>query len=345
MCHLLYSAPGTIVPESHLINAALANQDGYGWAMVSDGALTVHKTMDADESIQTFLTARAANPQAHMLWHSRWSTGGGTDDKGNPTLAGVHPFYVGRDKLTVVAHNGYLSGARPSIGDGRSDTHKFAQSLLPGWGHLDQDGVQRKVANFCGSSNKLVILTANAAKYEKVVYLVNQSQGTWDKDSGVWHSNYDHESFRSYSRHGALSTPTSAVKGRNHYYGAWGWDEDDMVAAAAATGKSVQRYGTGDTAPEFGNPALYPGYSDDKPETNWMYVGGERVPVIRCSSCKSEDVMYGFCTECGQCQDCNKSWIDNTCDCHLPSHMRREVKDASVNKWWAGQLTGEDVYN
>lgn len=349
MCHLILSPADTSPTEMQLLNAGQSNPDGYGWAAVIDGEIVMHKTMNLRESVDSFLEARKLHPSVPMLWHARWATHGTTNEYN------VHPFYVGRDKKTVLAHNGVLGEpARPDKDDNRSDTHKFAQSILPGWGHLDQEGVQRKVSGFCGNSNKLVILTANTEKYAKSVYLVNGSLGQWDKDTGCWHSNSDHK----YARYGRGASFHSGM------YAGMGWEDwDDYPVIGRPTASSswvgggyaatrsgvvlnkstgelndiedriraIREQSSGKSVVPYGDGTLFSDHGSTAPGRR-----AKRKPQL-CLVCKGEDLFEDYCLDCGLCQGCGGDLIDGSCQCWLPESIKKQAKNKSEAKWWEAQ--------
>lgn len=188
MCMLSYYPEG-IQPEiSDLYNGADLNPDGHGFAIVTrdratgQSRLTIQKSMDAVDLVREFVRLRRNAPDGPAIFHSRIATSGRVD------ITGCHPFHVGQDTRTVVAHNGILF--KPQEAE-RSDTRVFAEDMLPRMGSLDSQRRIRRIEQFVGKGNKLVILTVNPNR-RRNSYLINPEQGVWTK-SGAWHSNYDYE--------------------------------------------------------------------------------------------------------------------------------------------------------
>jgi len=180
---LSYFPDGVMPVRSHIANGADLNPDGHGYAIVTSGRqLIIRKSMDADELIEDFMHQRRDNLDGPALFHSRIATSGLVD------ITECHPFKVGSDSRTVVAHNGILF--TPPAGSTRSDTHIFAEDMLPRMGSLDHNRGFRAVERFAGRGNKLVILTVNPLR-RRNAYLVNAEAGCWV--AGAWHSNYDYE--------------------------------------------------------------------------------------------------------------------------------------------------------
>lgn len=194
MCMLSYF-PAGIVPETPdaLANGVDLNPDGHGYAIVAGSRLIVRHSMAGTALLDRFMEERAQHPSGPALFHSRISTAGTID------LPNCHPFRIGRDKRTVVAHNGVLpESVQPVKGDRRSDTRIAAQRVLPTkFGHLGYAPNRRSLEKWVGSWNKLAIVTTNPM-YGDSGYLINERSGVWAED-GAWHSNYDYLGGYTYS--------------------------------------------------------------------------------------------------------------------------------------------------
>ena len=184
MCMLCVIPPNVIPSREKLENSALNNPHGFGFAIVipSENRIHVERTMNADTSINRFLEMRGRYPEGYATWHARFATHGTT------TVDNCHPFRVGKDERTYLAHNGILPIVEPQ-GDTRSDTRIFAEDLLPAIGgvaSLDNPQVQNLIEDFTTGS-KVVVLTVHPdAKYQ--CYLFHKEKG-WEDESGVWWSN------------------------------------------------------------------------------------------------------------------------------------------------------------
>lgn len=187
MCILSYLPPNTGVDVEGLFNGGVANPHGHGWAIVAGKEIVTGKSLELAEALDEFAVARELFPEGPALFHSRWAT------HGSVCTDNVHPFLVGRSPLTVVAHNGVLpTSAHPAKGDDRSDTRLFADEILPQrYRRLDRVNVQAALANWCGKFNKLVILTVDP-RYRRSAYIINETAGQWDTETGIWHSNGDY---------------------------------------------------------------------------------------------------------------------------------------------------------
>lgn len=221
MC-ILHYVPDNIAPDRDALrNGALNNPDGHGWAIASpefEHVLVGH-SLSMNEAISDFMDMRSVYMDGPALFHSRWATHGSVKEEN------CHPFYVANDKRTVLAHNGILpADAHPVKGDDRSDTRILADELLTErYAKLDRKGTRRALATWAGRGNKLLILT-NDPKYRRNVYLVNAAAGTWDNETGMWHSNTSY-----------LYAPTwksSAYSWQGKYTAALTEGERGMIGAA-----------------------------------------------------------------------------------------------------------------
>lgn len=185
MCLLSYFPPGVQPDLGQLAAGAAVNRDGYGFAIVEDTTLIIRKSMNSRLLLAEFAQLRQEHPNGPALFHSRMGTGG------LRTVYNCHPFYMGEDKLTVVAHNGVLFGMKRGK---ECDTRAFAGTLLPQWfGKLDHYRLRLTLERWLGRTNKMVVLTANPA-FANSAYLLNEESGHWDDGrdgTGAWHSNSD----------------------------------------------------------------------------------------------------------------------------------------------------------
>jgi len=189
MCILSFMPANVPADITALRNGGLSNPHGHGWALIAKDErgreyIAVGKSMDLETALEDFRVAREEHPGGPALFHSRWATHGSQNEDN------CHPFKVGDSPLTVVAHNGILpASAHPKNGDDRSDTRLFADEILcTRYRRLDKPRAFEALGKFCGTGNKLVILTIDP-RYRRNAYVVNEHLGDWDKDSGIWHSN------------------------------------------------------------------------------------------------------------------------------------------------------------
>ena len=184
MCMLCVVPPHVLPDKDKLINSALNNPHGFGFAIVvpEDKYIISERTMNADESISRFLELRARFPKGYALWHARYAT------HGSNTIENCHPFAVGGDPSTYLGHNGILPVLEWKDLDW-SDTRIFAEDILPAMGGvkaLDNPQLLNMIEDF-STGSKLCVLTVDpAAKHE--CYIIHEDKGSRDT-SGVWWSN------------------------------------------------------------------------------------------------------------------------------------------------------------
>lgn len=184
MCMLCVIPPNVLPSRDKLVNSALNNPHGFGYAIAipKEQRILTFRTMNADECINKFFEDRAKYPENYAIWHARYAT------HGSNTIDNCHPFRVGDDEQTYLAHNGILSVIE-NPKDDRSDTRIFAEDLMPtigGVSALDNPQVWNMLEDFTTGS-KVAFLTVNpTAKHE--LYLLHEEKGTADS-TGVWWSN------------------------------------------------------------------------------------------------------------------------------------------------------------
>lgn len=182
MC-LLTFLPAHVMPDTTaLLNGAAINNDGHGFAIVTPDRLIVRHGLDPEHIVAAFDTLRRQHPQGPALFHSRFSTHGRQHSIDN-----CHPFPVGGDQRTVLAHNGVLPTiVHPAKDDPRSDTRITAEDFLPWFGSLRASRVRRRFERWMTPSNLAVILTVDR-RFKQQAYIFNEEQGIWDGD--IWYSN------------------------------------------------------------------------------------------------------------------------------------------------------------
>ncbi|MGV9823456.1 hypothetical protein [Nocardia xishanensis] len=182
MCLLTYYPPAITPDPVALAYGATANPHGHGYAVIAGRGIIVGHGMDAEPVIAEFTQVRARYPEGPALFHSRYAT------KGIRDIDNCHPFRLGNDSRTVLAHNGTLpKRVHPRAYDPRSDTRIAAEDYLPRqpFGSIDTHRGARGLASWLGSS-KLVILTVDPT-YRHNSYLFGEQAGTWE--DGIWYSN------------------------------------------------------------------------------------------------------------------------------------------------------------
>lgn len=184
MCMLCVIPPNVIPSRDKLENSALNNPHGFGYAIAIPSEARIHtfRTMNADQCINQFFEDRFKYMDGYAIWHARYATHGST------TLDNCHPYRVGSDEQTYLAHNGILSVIE-NPQEKRSDTRIFAEDLLPtigGVASLDNPQVWNMLEDFTTGS-KVAVLTVNPnARHQ--LYLLHEDKGLEDSDK-VWWSN------------------------------------------------------------------------------------------------------------------------------------------------------------
>ncbi|MEV4517868.1 hypothetical protein AB0K00_54025 [Dactylosporangium sp. NPDC049525] len=184
MCLLTYLPAGVLPDTDALHNGTSTNRDGHGFAIVAGDQLVIERGMDGEQVIAAFERARRRHPDGPALFHSRYATHGVTN------LDNCHPFEVGRDVRTVVAHNGILpASVQPRQGDPRSDTRLAAEVYLPQIGGLHLRQTRLRLERWMTPFNKMVLLTVDR-RFKKQGFVLNEASGIWD--DGIWYSNNDY---------------------------------------------------------------------------------------------------------------------------------------------------------
>lgn len=228
MCLLTYIPEGVQPDIAALREGARSNRDGHGFAIVlpEQRKIMIKKNMDIEKLLTEFAQARAAHPQGPALFHSRLTTDGVTGTYNN------HPFHVGGDTRTVLAHNGIFTQARPGKGDIRSDTRIVADSFARKFKLRTEKG-RKRFERWMGTFNKVVVLTVDPS-YDRHGYILNEEKGIWDK--GIWYSNSSFEPWIP-----RVSTWTYSGGARyNGEYGSWYRDAQGVWKWESATKASVR---------------------------------------------------------------------------------------------------------
>ena len=183
MCLLLVASPGSTPKKKDLECSACNNPHGFGYAIIAGDKIITGRGMSAKKVIKEFLEVRKEYPSSHAIFHARYATHGVKNEEN------CHPFMVGKDSQTYLAHNGILD-VEIHASDKRSDTRVFAEDTLPSMGGvkaLDDDNVF-KILSKWSSGSKIAVLTVDPnAKHE--CYIINENAGHWD-NNGIWWSNY-----------------------------------------------------------------------------------------------------------------------------------------------------------
>jgi len=293
MCMITYAPPNTPIDPEAILNGAVVNDDGHGFAMIADGALVVRRGLVAESVLEQFMEMRQRHPDGPALFHSRMATHGGVD-KSN-----IHPFYLGNDRRTVIAHNGVFGDIHVPKGENRSDTRLFAERFLPKRPKMSllTYGGRRKVTKWMGRFNKLVVITTNP-RSRGTSFILNEEAGWWD--GGCWYSNYDYTGHYMYAKKTVSETDSfwdeywqaHLTEEERDYYNRLEADTDDTYRSRYSIEWSDAGYTVTDTR-----------------------ACREDDPLSQCSVCEAYGFVnqYGVCTLCNNCNDCQMSAV--TCQC------------------------------
>lgn len=344
MCLLTYFPEGILPDMNRLENGAISNPDGDGFAIVTDGRIIVQKGLDSDTILERFEEMRKKYPDGPALYHSRIGTAGSL------TEFNCHPFPVGGDTRTVIAHNGILpTAAQPYKGDRRSDTHKLAEFYLPKYrfGAVHTPGGRKQLGKWATAGNKFAILTIDPNITDKggEGFIVNESAGDWI--DGVWYSNNSHDWNSARYLRGAYGygstnyyTGGTVSKGQTTY-GDW-WIDD--------TGTYHWTEGTKPAEVEFSDSQIGSDLlgSYDRGDGSPLDLD----PTRECPGCHAKgqwiEDLPSICGACWTCSSCDGQ-VDE-CVCWLsPGESREDHEAKKANdyvKWWeenadkAGSLSG-----
>jgi hypothetical protein len=312
MC-IVIAGIGTACPTRHqLILSCDNNPDGFGWAIVSEGhegkVLTMDKSMDEKSAIDGFLEAMAELGDSVVAWtfHARIMTHGKT------SLANTHPFFIGDDELSVLAHNGILP---VSIGknDDRSDSKIFAEEYIPAIGGilgLNEKVKSELVEGFVyGSNSKIVVLTAHPdAEYALIIF--GEASGHWGKggQKDIWFSNHSYETEPyNWRTAGAVGNVTTRSIGSTTRY-------DEFTAGGFATDLKGIRANLL-TKRELADAVMYT-----------RCINNGTGPGQMCTGLIAE--FDDICPTCDLCQQCEMDKL--ACQCWQPSMSARERANASA---------------
>lgn len=363
MCLLTFFPEGIQPDTDALLRGSENNSDGHGYAIIINDRITVRKSMTAKPLIEEFANLRKQHPQGPALFHSRIGTGG------TITKSNCHPFKVGGDPRTVVAHNGILpASVQPKKGDPRCDTRIFAQSHLP-YRNLNSTRSRNKLETWL-AGDKLAVLTVNP-NHQQSWYLLNEHLGEWDQD-GVWYSNSSHSLTYGTKAYGYGWYSSNGREWVRQGYGELedGWGAaDEWMARTAVNNKTLECYSdthgihnhlleevqkvcsdgkcyivdSGSSRPEVTGtrtvrttPARILGPPTGDPPMSTHMVGEA------CSGCGAVghvSIVTRFCALCLTCNECggvsednpNTSRNEYPCMCYIPRGMLTDDTAAELD--------------
>jgi hypothetical protein len=190
MCLAIVKPKGIIIPEEHLYNGWLNNNDGAGFACITtEGDFFVHKSLTYEGFIDVYRNAvKDYGNTSDFLIHFRIAS------KGNKTIDNCHPFIIDEDRIII--HNGTLYNINIDKKDTRSDTKVFAEDWLSQLPNNWEDNkiIHFMLEDFITSGSKICMLHRT-----KGIYIFNEDIGV--RVDGIWYSNKSYEEyvpFKSY---------------------------------------------------------------------------------------------------------------------------------------------------
>lgn len=265
MCLLICGLGRDIPTESELSNACANNPDGFGFALVRESGdgleLVSRRSMRAGTLIEEFAREVEDSPTVAWLFHARIATSGAVNEFQS------HPFKVGRDSHSVLAHNGIL----PLVGEnGDSDTAHLARVVVPSMGGvpaLHRSGVFDMFDTWVEDNNSKVAVLSARDDVEFPLLIAGESLGDWRGD--VWFSNDSYRYSYSWTNRDTL---TPAIGG------GWSWDNELYLSGGVRIGGGSQQ--------------LIPGYNSD-------------LVLEACLFCDELQGVGGrLCDNCGACVNC-----------------------------------------
>jgi predicted glutamine amidotransferase len=335
MCLLTFIPAGKYPDLELLESGADNNPDGHGFAIVTDDrqSIIVGRGLNDEDVLAEFAALRSRNMNGPALFHSRIGTAG------LRTTNNCHPFYVGADTRTVLAHNGILPGdAQPAKEDYRSDTRLLAEVLLPKGklGKLISRRGRKRLAAWMGAANKIVVLTVNPA-YRNNAFILNASQGDWV--GGIWYSNPSYKA--NYYRSGW------SQDWKDYDWDSQAYDWEKVTNADGTSTWYARSKETQENFPSFTTAAKkaitdgklvvdaagrMPEQGDIDSAVNRWRAENAELPYAdesdSCLLCGARHSLNAVTGRCGLCKSCNHCGEDESeCLCYLPERERRLAED------------------
>ena len=301
MC-LLTMIPDYVTPDMERFRiAALSNPDGFGFAISTGKTIIKAHSMNFEEVANKFTDLRATH-QGPALFHFRWAT------HGAETLDNCHPFTLGDDPESVMAHNGILPVAIPA-GDRRSDSRVFAEDIMPSIGgitSLDDNDYFAKLALWAAGSKLAFLTVHDDAKFDW--YIINEKDGHWDSD--MWWSNgsYKHAPY---------------VYSTKPYADAIGWSDSwDYGYSKSYSGYSSSTSGVHVATDDYDDEAglLEADELDKCLEQFGVFMtdigtGGILIECYTCAATETTNDVNCLQTHCNACGACLFCGSDYGCNC------------------------------
>ncbi len=282
MCLLTFMPESTNISFEKALVASKANPNGFGFAIKTKTDIIKDHDMDFAKLWDRWAKIRAKE-HGPALFHFRVTTHGETNTKN------CHPFDIGNDTKSVIAHNGILPIRMP-VYEERSDTKIFAELILPSMGGieaLDNKKTWERIENWATGS-KLVVLSSNPySKYDW--YIINEHLGHWHED--MWWSN------KSYINYLPITNRTNYGYSYGMYSNWYPENKDYKTQDEEMNDTEIQ---------EYIEEELYEDEFFDKIIVFTEYTS-KYIAKVTCYNCASEfyvDSIEVSATHCGNCRHC-----------------------------------------
>ena len=170
MCIAILKPKGVEISKKTLMNCALANKDGIGFAYTDGKNIYINKYMDFESFYNDFEKVKDIST---MLIHFRIATHGKVEVKN------CHPFKL-NDRMALI-HNGIISGYGDK--ETKTDTQDFIDKVIGNISHkMWKNPSYRELVGKAIGYSKLCILDVTGD-----YYIINEDKGKWV--DGIWYSN------------------------------------------------------------------------------------------------------------------------------------------------------------
>ena len=316
MCILMVADRGATPKLEELEQGACRNPHGFGFAIIANGKIISERTMKAERSIERFLKFREEYPDEIAIWHARIATHGGKNE------ANCHPFRVGGDDRTYLAHNGVLR-VPMAHDEHRSDSRVFADEVLPALGGVTalDNPYKHLMIEGWASGSKIAVLTVDP-EAKAQCYIINEDAGKWDNNN-VWWSNQTHIAPKAYSYSAKdydndYGSSTYKPKAAGFYLAhSWDFEKKEYTLKEGWYMTALGEYEMEKADIVLGAPmlALVPPLPAD--EEDDVVVEEDDEWVINCPICDREtDTAFDpdYCTKCHVCFGCGQKRL--LCMCY-----------------------------
>lgn len=176
MCVIIYQPYDNRdpLPQKCIEYCASSNPDGHGLMYTQDNKLKLKKQLGDISGFYDKYKKALSQAEGPTILHFRIGTSGSKD------LANAHPHFV-TPNIGLV-HNGVLGAGIDNLSDTRRFIKEILKNLPDSWfeNTTIMNLLQNKIRN-----DKMVLL-----RNDGYHWILNQDNGYWDKELGVWFSNY-----------------------------------------------------------------------------------------------------------------------------------------------------------